>query len=59
VLITRTNDAVKIVIDGRLAGSQTMNQNLGSLPPLRTGTGACPGVVTIGETIANACVRPN
>jgi hypothetical protein len=59
VVVTRTSDVVKMMIDGQLAGSKTMDQNLGSLPPLRIGNGVCPGVVTIRETIANVCVRPN
>jgi hypothetical protein len=59
VLITRTNGVVTIVVDGALAGSQTMDQNLGSLPPLLIGNGRCPGVVAIRQAITNACVRPN
>jgi hypothetical protein len=59
VVITRTNGVVTIVIDNRLAGSQTMDQTLGSLPALRIGNGVCPGVVTIRTTITNACVRPH
>ncbi|HEX3697897.1 MAG TPA: laminin G domain-containing protein [Polyangia bacterium] len=59
VVITRTNGVVTIVVDGALAGSQTMDQNLGSLPPLLIGNGRCPGVVAISPAITNACVRPN
>jgi hypothetical protein len=59
VVITRTNAVVKIVIDGLLAGSQTMNQNLGSLPPLLIGNARCLGVAAIRQAITNVCVRPN
>jgi hypothetical protein len=43
----------------KLAVSQIMDQNLGSLPTLRIGNGVFPGVVTIRRTIMNARVRPN
>lgn len=59
VIITRTNDLVSMVIDGRMAGSKTMDQNLGSLTFLRIGYGVCAGVVTIKGAIRNVCVRPN
>jgi hypothetical protein len=59
VVITRTSGVVKMMVDDRLAGSQTMNQNQGPLPKLRTGNGACPGVAVIREALTNVCVRPN
>jgi hypothetical protein len=59
VVITRTKSVVTMVIDGGLVGSKTMDQNLGSLPPLLIGSGRCPGVAAIKNTITNACVRPN
>ena len=59
VVITRTNGVVTILTDGALAGSQTMDQNLGSLPPLLIGNARCPGVVAISHAITNVCVRPN
>lgn len=59
VVITRTSGVVNMLVDGRLAGSKTMDQNLGPLPMLRIGKGACPGVATILDAITNVCVRPN
>ncbi|HEY2899733.1 MAG TPA: LamG domain-containing protein [Polyangia bacterium] len=59
IVITRTNGMVTIMVDGGLAGSKTMDQNLGSLPPLLIGDGRCQGVVAISPAITNACVGPN
>ncbi|HXI58020.1 MAG TPA: laminin G domain-containing protein [Polyangia bacterium] len=59
VVITRTKSVVTMVIDGVPVGSKTMDENLGSLPPLLIGSGRCPGVAAIKHTITNVCVRPN
>ena len=63
VVITRTNDAVQIVIDGTVASSGTAAQSLAVLPALKTGTDVCVGsdgtVALATGGITNVCVRPN
>lgn len=58
VVITRTNNSVKIVVDGNVIGTHLEDQDLGALPKLSIGHDVCTGLVAFRGTITDVCVGP-